>query len=320
MERIQGEHGDNPTTVMVKPYNAIFARLADSLNPVQIPKTGILSVHPCDFLEISSQKNSWHSCHRLSDGGWRAGCQSYMGDGVSMIFFTVDNDIRSNFYRAPRLTRQIFCYKNGLLLQSRLYPGNEDNIRKLYRELVQWAISQCLGTPNLLKTKMELGEIQSYWITPEESMHYRDYNNGYAALSFLEGVENYGQLVIGSQSRCVICGNIHSHRNSTKCRECSSVVVCKECGRTIPIDDAHYMEEAFFCRECVAQCELCGSWIRGAEVHQAISRSGRIIRLCEHCHTSATGTCDLCSSREICQIINAGRFCPHTEYAVAAAA
>lgn len=320
VERVQGEHGDNPITVMVKPYNAIFARLADSLNPVQIPKTGILSVHPCDFLEMSSQKNSWHSCHCLSDGGWRAGCQSYMGDGVSMIFFTVDNDIRSNFYRAPRLTRQIFCYKNGLLLQSRLYPGNEDSIRKLYRELVQRAISQCLGVPNLWKTKMELGEIQSYWITPEESMHYRDYNNGYAALSFLEGIENYGQLVIGSQSRCVICGNVHSHRGSMRCRECSSVVVCKGCGRVVPIDDARYMEEAFFCQECVAQCELCGSWIHADEVHQAINRRGRNVRLCEHCHTSATGSCGLCSSREICQIINAGRFCPHVEYAEAAAA
>jgi hypothetical protein len=61
---------------------------------------------------------------------------------------------------------------------------------------------------------------------------------------------------------------------------------------------------------------MCGSWIRGIEIHQAISRSGRMVRLCEHCHTSATGTCGLCSSREICQIINAGRFCPHAEYTI----
>ena len=85
---------------------------------------------------------------------------------------------------------------------------------------------------------------------------------------------------------------------------------------TIPIN----MEEAFFCRECVAQCELCGSWIHTDQIHRAINRRGRIVRLCEHCHTSATGTCGLCSSREICQIINAGRFCPHVEYAAAAAA
>ena len=56
VERIQGEHGDNPTTVMVKPYNAIFARLADSLNPVQIPKTGILSVFPAIFWRCPARK------------------------------------------------------------------------------------------------------------------------------------------------------------------------------------------------------------------------------------------------------------------------
>ena len=74
-------HGDTLHTARVKPYNAVFARLADALNPVRISKTGVLSVHPCDFLEMSAKKNAWHSCHCLADGGWRAGCQSYMGDG-----------------------------------------------------------------------------------------------------------------------------------------------------------------------------------------------------------------------------------------------
>ena len=320
IERIQGEHGDNPTTVMAKPYNAIFARLADSLNPVRIPKTGILSVHPCDFLEMSSQKNSWQSCHRLNGGGYRAGCQSYMGDAVSMIFFTVDDDVKADFYHAPRLTRQIFAYKDGLLLQSRLYPNNDDETRKLYRGLVQNAIAQCLGVPNLWNVKSKPDESRAFLETAEHSLHYPDYEYSYGLVSLLNGTPTDRKLTIGSRSLCTCCGQPHNDSSSLKCGTCESVIVCKECGSTVSRDSAHYMDDAFFCRDCVAQCELCGSWIRGAEVHQAISRSGRIVRLCEHCHTSATGTCDLCSSREICQIINAGRFCPHTEYAVAAAA
>ena len=320
VERIQGEHGDNPTTVMVKPYNAIFARLADSLNPVQIPKTGILSVHPCDFLEMSSQKNSWQSCHRLNGGGYRAGCQSYMCDGVSMIFFTVDDDIKADFYHAPRLTRQIFCYKDGLLLQSRLYPHNEDNVRKLYRSLVQGAVARCLGIPNLWSVKSKQEETRALLETEKHSLHYPDYEYSYGVVSLLNGTAPEQKIVIGSRSLCTCCGQPHDYSNSLKCGSCKAVVVYKECGRVVPTDEAHYMEEAFFCRDCVMRCEMCGSWIRGAEIHQAISRSGRIVRLCEHCHTSATGTCGLCSSREICQIINAGRFCPHVEYAVAAVA
>ena len=193
-------------------------------------------------------------------------------------------------------------------------------VGKLYRGLVQNAIAQCLGVPNLWNVKSKPDESRAFLETAEHSLHYPDYEYSYSLVSLLNGTPTDRKLTIGSRSLCTCCGQPHNDSSSLKCGTCESVIVCKECGSTVSRDSAHYMDGAFFCQDCVAQCELCGSWIRGAEVHQAISRSGRIVRLCEHCHTSATGTCDLCSSREICQIINAGRFCPHTEYAVAAAA
>ena len=61
-------------------YNAVFAQLADALNPLIMQETGVLSVHPCDFLEMSSKSNTWMSCHRLNGGGYQAGCLSYMND------------------------------------------------------------------------------------------------------------------------------------------------------------------------------------------------------------------------------------------------
>ena len=217
-------HGDTLHTARVKPYNAVFARLADALNPVRISKTGVLSVHPCDFLEMSAKKNAWHSCHCLADGGWRAGCQSYMGDGVSMVFFTVDDGVKEQFYRAPRLTRQIFCYRDGVLLQSRLYPQNDDDVRKLYRSMVQSVIARCLGLPNLWKTNTTLTEIRPYWTTVQGSLHYTDYENGYAALSLMKGYGDYGHLDIGSAPRCVGCGRPYDRHNSTRCGECEDTV------------------------------------------------------------------------------------------------
>ena len=193
-------------------------------------------------------------------------------------------------------------------------------VGKLYRGLVQNAIAQCLGVPNLWNVKSKPDESRAFLETAEHSLHYPDYEYSYGLVSLLNGTPTDRKLTIGSRSLCTCYGQPHNDSSSLKCGTCESVIVCKECGSTVSRDSAHYMDGAFFCQDCVAQCELCGSWIRGAEVHQAISRGGRIVRLCEHCHTSATGTCDLCSSREICQIINAGRFCPHTEYAVAAAA
>lgn len=57
-------------------YNARFAKLADALNPIQIKRTALLSVHPADFLEMSNRKNSWSSCHCLNDGEYHAGTLS----------------------------------------------------------------------------------------------------------------------------------------------------------------------------------------------------------------------------------------------------
>lgn len=313
VEKVQavGDGTEAPTVKLVKPYNAVFARLADSLNPVVIPKTGVLSIHPCDFLEMSNQDDSWHSCHCLADGGWKGGCQSYMGDGVSMIFFTVDEDVHSDFHRAPRITREIFCYKDGLLLQSRLYPSNDADTRDLYRNLVQGAIAKCLYAPNLWTTKKELSEIQDYWETAENSLHYTDYDNGYATLSFLKGWGEYGHLTIGSPSRCLCCGQIHTNHNSLKC-SCDPVIVCKSCGKTVPEHQSNYLDGAFYCNSCVHTCAACGRWIRD-NMYPALDRSGQRVEVCQDCYTAMVEACSRCSVHSACAVFHCNPFCPHTE-------
>lgn len=100
-------------------YNAVFAQLSDSLNPLQMLKTALLSLHPCDFLEMSNKDNTWTSCHNLESGSYQAGTLSYMTDDVSMIFFTVDPEVKDHYYRAPRRSRQMFstrikrCFNQG---------------------------------------------------------------------------------------------------------------------------------------------------------------------------------------------------------------
>ena len=129
-EEAEAGEPDNRYMRTVKPYNALFARLADALNPAHIEKTAVLSIHPCDFLEMSNRDNTWNSCHCLDGGGYRGGCQSYMGDAVSMIFFTVSDEYTQDFHTAPRITREIFCYKDNVLLQSRLYPTDLEDMKR----------------------------------------------------------------------------------------------------------------------------------------------------------------------------------------------
>ena len=308
-------HGDTLHTARVKPYNAVFARLADALNPVRISKTGVLSVHPCDFLEMSAKKNAWHSCHCLADGGWRAGCQSYMGDGVSMVFFTVDDGVKEQFYLAPRLTRQIFCYRDGVLLQSRLYPQNDDDVRKLYRSMVQSVIARCLGLPNLWKTNTALSEIRTYWTTTQGALHYKDYENGYAALSLMKGYEGYGHLEIGSVSRCVGCGRPHEIRNSTRCGECEESCVCKACGRVISKSSGNYIgSNGFYCADCMQLCSCCGVLTPREVLRPVIDRCRRKSQLCPSCEEAELANCRTCSACAVCNALHGILFCERSRY------
>lgn len=292
-------------------YNSVFARLADSLNPVIIQKTGVLSIHPCDFLEMSNRDDAWSSCHCLAHGGWQAGCLSYMGDSVSMVFFTVDEDVTEQFHKVPRITREIFCFNEGTLLQSRLYPSDDNDQRSLHRSLIQKAIADCLGVPNLWSTMKQLDETRDYMLTTTGSTHYTDYYNGYAILSLLKGADEHGTLQIGSHAICTCCGRPLSSRSSLQCSSCESMVVCKECGEAIPMDNAQYADGAWYCRACLHICGFCGHVTHG-ELHPAFNGRGLEIQVCAHCLEVLQTPCGACSVRGICEIIQGTRFCIRT--------
>jgi hypothetical protein len=311
-EKVDTDETGNSVTRTIHPYNAVFARLADSLNPVHIPKTGVLSIHPCDFLEMSNRDNTWHSCHCLADGGWRSGCSSYMGDSVSMIFFTVDETVTADFHKVPRITREIFCYREGLLLQSRLYPTDDAGQRDLYRNLVQRAVADCLGMPNLWAVKNKSDECRDFLETAKHSHHYTDYYHGYAVLSFLKGWEKeYKPMMIGTTTLCPCCGEPTGYKGDLTCGSCEPVILCKECGQEIPKNTARYVDDAYYCHACRPICSECGRVIR-SEVYTATDQNGNEVILCEDCHTTAVEHCQECSIRAVCKDLLAIRFCPQT--------
>ena len=287
-------------------YNNVFAQLSDALNPIQIPRTAVLSVHPCDFLEMSSKSNTWTSCHNLTDGSYQGGTLSYMIDPVSMIFFTVDPEVTDCYYRAPRRTRQMFFYKDACLFQSRLYPNDSDEITEQNRSLVHKIFAQCLGVPNLwvLKTKREdLTCIES----AEDSAQYADYDYQ-GNLSFIKGTEEKPKIIIGKKPVCVCCGLPFIAYRGIKCN-CTEMVVCQDCGRTLPRQQTRYIEEAFHCNACLHVCSSCGRVCRDT-MYPAYDRRGRLIEVCQECYNASQEPCFACSVRNVCAIIGS-TLCHH---------
>lgn len=285
-------------------YNARFARLADSLNPLQIKRKALLSVHPCDFLEMSNRDNSWSSCHCLEEGEYHAGTLSYMNDSVSMIFYTVDEDVTEDFYTEPRITRQVFCYKDGILLQSRLYPRTDDDeTRSIYRDIVQRTISACLDVPNLWALKRDQQQVGHYCTTHRDALHYTDYiyKSYKPNISLLKSVHSgeENQLVIGNRVYCISCSHAICETDSLYCENCNSgdeYTHCEDCGHSILLnsDDDHYIDGYHYCSDCVSWCEHCQSYTRDELISVHHRYGDYSIQVCEDCLNGYYRYCDNC--------------------------
>ena len=282
-------------------YNAVFAQLADALNPLTMQEIGVLSVHPCDYLEMSSKSNTWMSCHRLNGGQYQAGCLSYMNDTVSMVFYTVDADVQGIYRKAIRRHRQMFFYKDGTLFQSRLYPadtGNAADVSKLFRHLVQKAVARCLREPNLWYLKTKRSDLNGHYTTIPCSLHYPDYEY-HGNLSILRGHANDTVLPIGAAALCVCCGNELRSNGAIKC-SCKEVAVCRKCGQTVARDQGIYLEDGFYCKTCLHICAACGRPTLGT-MYPAYNRRGTLVEVCQDCYQQLTSGCASCSMASACR-------------------
>ena len=201
-------------------YNRLFARLADAFNPLNLKRRAALSVHPCDFLEMSNRDNSWRSCHRLDGGEYMAGTLSYMNDGASMIFYTMGDGAAEGFHRRPKLKRQVFCWSGGMLLQSRLYPDAEREEDMLaFRNAAQRAIAGCLDEPNIWRLSKQFAEFEDRFKTAAGALHYRDYEFHYnhPTMSCLRGADAGPAMSIGHEAYCLKCGGALDDRGSLEC-------------------------------------------------------------------------------------------------------
>lgn len=305
------------TTRAVHPYNAIFARLSDALNPGAVQQKALLSIHPCDFLEMSNTDNTWHSCHNLDDGEYQGGTLSYMCDEVSMVFYTVSNDVSKDFHKEPHITREIYCYSNGTLLQSRLYPSDRADQRERYLELVQDVIAACLDVPGKWATQAVTDGDGKFWRSGERSLQYRDYDYGYAIVSLLQREDLYSDELfdIGHKAYCVCCGEDLRYHDGINCNRCRSKVICKGCGREMDERDTIYDEEerAFYCQDCRPVCSQCHKGIQGTVFH-ALWHGQMSLQMCQACYEKLTAPCQGCMTASVCRVIGGHKFCRHTDW------
>lgn len=279
-------------------YNSKFAQLADALNPLTITRTGWLSIHPCDYLEMSNIDNSWSSCHNLEDGCYMAGTLSYLGDKVSMIFFTTER-VDGPVYAAPKVTREVFAYGSDILLQSRLYPATDDiATMDTYRDMVQRTISTCRNIPNLWHKHSDIAKVLSVVHTDADAQHYEDYTFAcyHPNVSIHVGLKDKERepLVVGSKAFCVLCGEREVYESNTLlCGKCCGNVQCAGCGSWC--DEWVTIDGNYYCHDCAYYCDHCNSYTTGplVQLHRQCSMS---LWVCPDCADALGVYCEECDA------------------------
>lgn len=289
-------------------YNRLYAKLSDAANPLTVKTTTILSVHWMDFLTMS-RGNSWSSCHGIESnadysGCYKAGCLSYANDDVSLIFYTVNNGYNGNTpWKEKKITRQVFFYKDGVLVQERLYPqcndsdegtGANSQVRQ-YRTIVESIFAVCENRPNLWKKHKQVNIDKN-----DDCFMYDDWNyfrNWKVCFNDIDEKQTF-KIFVGAESYCLECGRSKEYRNhddgarTLMCKSCYNCEEeCYECGSMHDPDNMYLIDGNYYCSDCTFYCdyheerEICDDEayvLNYGYVCQEALSSGEFI-YCDHC-------------------------------------
>ena len=217
-------------------YNKEFAKFSDAINPLSIKRHTVISCHPIDYLTMSFG-NSWSSCHTIDknntremsnhyNGMYSGGTMSYMLDGVSVVFYTVDGKYEGNYLELePKINRNMFHIGEEKIIQGRVYPQTNDSNNGIYekfRNIMQKVIADCYNVPNMWKLKR--GTNECIEVTNSTGVHYRDYASfddcNVSYLKHDDGTINIDEITIGHYPICPCCGEEHGRSDCIECSNC----------------------------------------------------------------------------------------------------
>ena len=262
----------------VEGYQQKFAKFGDDINELSIKRHTIISINPIDYLTMSFG-NSWASCHtidKLNDrycpnsysGQWSGGTLSYMLDGSTVVFYTVDKAYDgTDFELQNKVNRCMFNLGEDKLIQGRVYPQSNDGDQTIYNEvraIMQKTVSEMFNVNNLWILKQ--GTSACSEVTYSQGAHYRDYlHYGNCNVSYLKPDSGYEKnpkrIVIGHKGICPTCGEEHSSENYIICSNCvNNVKRCPHCGKVIRNDDHIEIDGQVYCSNCAKYCAHHQRW------------------------------------------------------------
>jgi len=207
------------------------------------------------------------------DGCYSSGTLSYMLDGSSFVFYTIDENYKGDKTELEsKINRNMFHIGEDKLIQGRVYPqttDGEDGVYKQIREIVQKIIADCLGISN--DWTVRKGTENCQLVTTSRGTHYTDYlYYSDCNVSYITGEENINRIEIGHNPICPHCGHEHSYSDAVECESCyddNDEVCCADCGSYIDREYARYIDGEYYCEDCSFYCDYHGEYEHGESTY-----------------------------------------------------
>lgn len=269
-------------------FGKMQARLGDAINPLNVTRYTVISCNPIDYWTMSFGDN-WCSCHNIDkthirhssqvgmygDGCCSSGTESYMLDGSSVVFYTVDKSyVGTSFELQDKHTRQMYHIDvdGKRFVQGRLYPQGQDGATEAYtevREIVQKVLADCWKIDNMWVLKR--GCTSACDVIDTYGTHYADYAH-FDQVTLSTAKENAAKMLprirVGHNPICPGCGNEHRNTNNIVCSSCQRETFYCEYHDRDEIDDGdtfYINNYGRICREAYEEgnffrCERCDDY------------------------------------------------------------
>ena len=236
-------------------FNKNYSHWCDAISPMKVKKWSVLSINFVDFLTMC-HGSSWTSClntdkrTNFTSGNYSYGFNSrrvldYALDPTTMVFYTIDENYDADgngddWELQPKITRQLFHFGEGKLIQGRLYPQDDisrRNIYTQYRENVEKLLADAMGEANLWSSP-ERGLIspkENIFYTPYEYSSCGDYIDFSTRACHDTSERDFQEEV----NYVIFRGSTNREDNREAMQIGSTKAVCIMCGEHLP-EDYHY--------------------------------------------------------------------------------
>ena len=246
------------------------------LNQKKLTGKLCLSIHPLDYITMSTNDYNWNSCMDWTDSGeYRRGTVEMMNSPMVVVAYLngsipmmINNEPWSN-----KKWRQLFIINENLITGVRPYPYDNSNLEK---EVLNWL--RQLAKDNL--NWDYYSGIVPY--SPEESFsyHFKNYKIFYYTNTMYNDLhhgdrfciispslpENCYRLNYSGPEECMSCGNTEYNYYDSEydllCENCDSSVVCSCCGERYEKEDMMLVDDLWYCQDCayneISYCDISG--------------------------------------------------------------